>query len=60
MDFLKNYTCINNLFVYDPLSLSPFDKLKKQICNSLVTADHGDQKNGNEKMYAILFYHVFY
>jgi hypothetical protein len=35
-------------------------KPKKQICNLLVTADQGGQKNRNGKMIAVLFYHDFY
>jgi hypothetical protein len=35
-------------------------KLKKQICNRLVIAHQGGQKNRNGKVIAVLFYHVFY
>ena len=35
-------------------------KPKKTICNRLVIADHGGQKNHNEKATTVLFYHVLY
>jgi len=35
-------------------------KQERKICNHLVTANHGGQKNRNRQSTAVLFYHVFY
>jgi hypothetical protein len=35
-------------------------KQNRKICNCLVTADQGGQKNRNGKTTTLLFYHVFY
>ena len=53
MPFQRCITCPQNFKI-------AIVKQNRKICSYLVTADEGGQKNRNEQMTAVPFYHVFY